>query len=62
MFAFSAKIGLKSAKNVVFCILCMPMEGGYSLPPPPPLATLLNTRDFEVAVSGAIWVKGLKPL
>ena len=24
-FAFSAKIGLKSAKNEVFCILCMPM-------------------------------------
>ena len=25
IFAFSAKIGLKSAKNVVFYILCMPM-------------------------------------
>ena len=32
--AFGAKIGLKSAKQVVFCILCMPM-GGAILPSAP---------------------------
>ena len=33
IFAFSEKTGLKSAKNVVFCILCIPV-GGLSPPPP----------------------------
>ena len=37
IFAFRAKIGLKSNKNRVFYILCMPM-GGH---PPPTLSTLL---------------------
>ena len=27
VFTYSAKIDLKSAKNVVFCILCMPIGG-----------------------------------
>ena len=38
IFAFSAKIGLKNAKNVVFCVLCKPMGGAIA---PPPLTTLL---------------------
>ena len=28
IFLFSVKFGLKSAKNIVFCILCMPKGGG----------------------------------
>ena len=39
VFIFSPKIGLKSTKNVRFCILYRP-KGGSS--PPPPLATLLD--------------------
>ena len=39
VFIFSAIIGLKSIKNMPFCILYRPM-GGSS--PPPPLATLLE--------------------
>ena len=35
IFVFSAKIGLKIAKNGVFCILFRPM-GGYSSSPPLP--------------------------
>ena len=27
IFAFGAKIGLKSTKNGVFCILCLPIGG-----------------------------------
>ena len=38
IFNFSQKIGLKSTKNVRFCILHKPMGG---LEPPAPLATLL---------------------
>ena len=37
VFNFSPKIGLKSTKNVRFCILHKPMGG--SSPPRPPLAT-----------------------
>ena len=37
------KIGLKSAKNRVFCILFRPM-GGSSPPATPPLVTLLGRR------------------
>ena len=40
VFNFSLKIGLKSTKNVRFCILHKPMGG--SSPPAPPLATLLS--------------------
>ena len=40
VFIFSSKIGLKSTKNVRFCILHRPM-GRARAPPPPPLATLL---------------------
>ena len=36
IFAFSAKIGLKSAKNEVVCILCMPMGRAGAPPPCPP--------------------------
>ena len=32
IFAFGAKIGLKSNKNRAFCILCMPMGGQTPLP------------------------------
>ena len=39
IFNFSQKIGLKSTKNVRFCILHKPMGGARA--PPPPLATLL---------------------
>ena len=43
VFNFSQKIGLKSTKNVRFCILHKPMGGLEPTPPPPtpPLATLL---------------------
>ena len=34
IFVFNAKIGLKSAKNGVFCILFRPMGGGVSPPAP----------------------------
>ena len=44
IFNFSQKIGLKSIKNVRFCILHKPM-GGLE-PPRPPLATLLVTHSF----------------
>ena len=40
IFSFRAKIGLKSNKNRVFCILCMPM-GDQTPLPQTPLATLL---------------------
>ena len=36
IFNFSQKIGLKSTKNVRFCILHKPMGGGSSPPPPRP--------------------------
>ena len=44
IFNFSQKIGLKSTKNVQFCILHKTM-GGLE-PPPPPLATLLYTTQL----------------
>ena len=39
IFVFSAKIGLRSAKNGVFCILFRPMEEAIA---PSPLAMLLS--------------------
>ena len=36
VFIFGAKIGLKSTKNVLFCILFRPMGGLIALPPPAP--------------------------
>ena len=36
IFHFSPKIGLKSTKNMQFCILHKPMGGGARAPPPPP--------------------------
>ena len=41
-FNFSAKIGVKSAKNEVFSIICMPMVGATA----PPMATLLPSAIF----------------
>ena len=41
IFHFSQKIGLKSTKNMRFCILHKPMGGARAPPPRPPLATLL---------------------
>ena len=40
VFIFVTKIGLKSTKNVLFCILFRPMEGARA-PLSPPTATLL---------------------
>ena len=46
IFVFSAKIGLKSTKNGVFCILFRPM--GETIPPHPPfLATLLQVTFLQ---------------
>ena len=47
IFHFSQKIGLKSTKNMLFCILHKPM-GGARAPPAPPLATLLLTSHVAV--------------
>ena len=45
VFNFSPKIGLKSTKNVRFCILHKPMEGLEGGPPAPPgYATASKTR------------------
>ena len=44
IFNFSQKIGLKSTKNVRFCVLLKPM--GELDPPRPPLATLLCTSNY----------------
>ena len=44
IFNFSQKIGLKTTKNVRFCILHKPIGGlEPPPPPPPPFATLLIT-------------------
>ena len=44
VFIFGAKIGLKSTKNVIFCILFRPMRGLQ-----PPLATLLHVNgDHQI--------------
>ena len=45
IFNFSQKIGLKTTKNVQFCILHKPM-GGLE----PPLPTLLRTLDSAQCV------------
>ena len=39
IFNFSQKIGLKSIKNMPFCILHKPMGGARAPPPPPGYAT-----------------------
>ena len=44
IFNFSQKIGLKSAKNVPFCILHKPMGG---LEPPRPLPGYATARMYE---------------
>ena len=51
IFHFSQKIGLKSTKNMRFCILHKPMGGARAPPPPPPppgYATVCN--DFSVVL------------
>ena len=58
IFKFSQKIGLKSTKNVRFCVLHKPMGGGSS-PLRLPLATLLhgcNTIYITVSKMLAVWV------
>ena len=42
IFNFSQKIGLKSTKNMRFCILHKPMGGARAPPPPPGYATAQN--------------------
>ena len=47
IFNFSQKIGLKSTKNMRFCILHKPMGGARAPPPPPPgyaTAVIWNMR------------------
>ena len=51
VFIFSPKIGLKSTKNVQFCILYRPIGGGGARAPPPPLATVLALRIIALCVS-----------
>ena len=51
VFNFSQKIGLKSTKNVRFCILHKPM-GGLELPP---LATLLSSNALTKLRSENLW-------
>ena len=46
IFNFSQKIGLKSTKNMRFCILHKPM-GGLEPSPAPPLATLLYITYYK---------------
>ena len=46
VFIFGAKVGLKSTKNVLFCILFRPV-GGYSPPPPPGYATEICTATTK---------------
>ena len=50
IFHFSHKIGLKSTTNMRFCLLHKPM-GGAQAPPPPPLATLLDVWEVEIATA-----------
>ena len=53
IFHFLQKIGLKSTKNMRFCILHNPM-GGARAPPRPPLATLLTVLlTFFVKVNNS---------
>ena len=48
IFHLSHKIGLKSTKNMRFCILHKPMGGPRAPPPPPPpLATLLSAMLLQ---------------
>ena len=48
IFAFRAKIGFKSNKNKVFCILCMPM-GGQPHPTPFVYATTFSCDNRHFA-------------
>ena len=50
IFVFSAKIGRKGAKNVVFCILFRPMR--QAIVPPFPQATLLLKALMNVSING----------
>ena len=55
VFIFRAKIGLRSIKNVLFCILFSPMGAQDS--PALPLATLLIIRAAERGAGGE-WPRG----
>ena len=46
IFNFSHKIGLKSTKNMRFCILHKPMGGARAPPPPPGYATACSLSSF----------------
>ena len=46
VFNFSPKIGLKSTKNVRFCIFYKPMEGLEPPPPPPPPGYATAFKEF----------------
>ena len=56
-FHFSQKIGLKSTKNMRFCILHKPMGGLEPPPPPPGYATGCSghsaSRDTQTSTKGA---------
>ena len=56
IFNFSQKIGLKTTKNVRFCVLHKSMGGSSPPPPrpapPPPLATLLVVCVSEASYEG----------
>ena len=56
IFSFSQKIGLKSTKNMRFCILHKPMGG---LEPPSPLATLLGEDEIRPEMLKALTGEGI---
>ena len=57
IFSFSQKIGLKSTKNMRFCILHKPM-GGLEPPAPPGYATVYITDQHEkVKLTYRSWQK-----
>ena len=57
IFNFSQKIGLKSTKNMRFCILHKPMGGGSSPPAPPPgYATVYTAVCDQIANKSSSFV------
>ena len=62
IFHFSQKIGLKSTKNMQFCILHKPMGETRAPPPPPPppLATLLCSVEDELLWTMQKYVSGFR--
>ena len=47
IFIFGAKIGLKSTKNVIFCILFRQMGGIRAPPAPPGYANAVTIEDLH---------------